>query len=136
VAEFAQLIFDRTGLTVDYAWAQARAESLMVHVRQLAPAKRTEWATFEDLPTDVQTVVLDALGRMAENPRGFRSEQIGEYTYQVDTWRLGASGVFTQAEESVVAREGGSAAGGLYSVGMSGNRSIPQATPDIGWDDL
>lgn len=133
MAEFAQAILDRTGLTVEPAWAEAKAESLMVQVRQLAPAKRTEWTTFEALPADVRTVVLDALARIAENPRGYRAETIGEYTYQLSTNRIGASGVFTQAEEAIIGREAGSSSGGLYSVGLRGSMDYPQATPDADW---
>lgn len=134
MAEFTQAVLDRTGLTVDYAWAETKVESLMVQVRQLAPSQRETWATFDDLPADVRTVVLDALGRAAENPRGYRSEQIGEYTYQLNTSRLGGSGVFTVAEEAVIASAGGDAGSGLYSVTIGGSPELEQSTPDVDWD--
>lgn len=131
--DFARAVLDRTGITVDPAWADAKASELLVQVRQLAPAKRTTWTTFEALPADVQIVVLAALGRVAENPRGYRSEQVGDYSYQLGGPRLGASGVFTMPEEAVIAREAGSSSG-LYSVGLNGSVDMPQTTPDVDWD--
>lgn len=131
--DFAQAVLDRTGIAVEPAWADAKAAELLVQVRQLAPSKRTTWTSFEALPVDVQVVVLAALGRVAENPRGYRSESVGDYSYQLGGPRLGASGVFTVPEEAVIGREAGTASG-LYSVGLDGSVTLPQETPDIDWD--
>jgi hypothetical protein len=134
VADFAQSVLDRTSLTVEVSWAEAKVADLMVDVRQLAPLQRTAWSTFDSLPADVQTIVLKALARIAENPRGYRSEQIGEYSYTIDGARMGSSGVFTVPEEAVICRLGGDGTGGLYSVQMGGSLELPTTTPDIEWD--
>jgi hypothetical protein len=132
--DFVTEVHSRTGLTVETEWAEARVDGLLVQVRRLALAKRTTWLTFDVLPADVQLVVLDALARAAENPRGYRSEQIGEYSYQAGSIALGVSGVFTVPEEAVIAIEAGNGSGALYSVGLTGSRELPAATPDIDWD--
>lgn len=133
--EFAQTVLDRTGLTVEPAWAQAKVDELLVAVRQLAPAQRDLWVVFDDVPTDVGIIILTALARAAENPRGYRQETIGEYSYTVGGARMGSSGVFTVPEENVIARLGGNGSGDLYSVQMLGSLDLPATTPDIDWDD-
>ena len=134
MAEFAQAVLDRSGLVVEPAWADAKVAELLVDVRQLALKMRDTWLAFGDLPGDVQVIVLKALARVAENPRGYRSEQIGEYSYTVDGTRMGTSGVFTVPEENVISRLGGTGSGDLYSVRLRGSLDLPSTTPDIDWD--
>jgi len=103
--ELAQAIEDITGKPVDPEWLEQMAAMMLAFIRVLAPCKRDEWITVEDLPQDVVTILAAALARIVMNPRGLKQETIGEYSYSVDTWSN--SDVFTDMEKRVISSVAG-----------------------------
>jgi hypothetical protein len=114
----AELISGMTGTTPSEEWLAAHAASAMVRVRILAPCRAEEWLTVNDLPPDVLVLVADALARVQRNPEGYRTEQVGEYSYTRAGDSVGQT-LFTDDEAAAIvayANCGGGSSGGFVSV--------------------
>ena len=115
IEELAQAIEDRTGQPVDEAWLETVVNELMAYIRMLAPCKRDEWETIEDLPSDITAILVAAIARIMLNPRNLRQETIGEYSYTVGTG--GNGDMFTDLERRVISSIAG-CGGSFKSVRM------------------
>jgi hypothetical protein len=110
----------RSGVEVDEDWLVVAADEVLTFVRLLAPCKRNEWTSISALPSDVQSVVVSALARMASNPRGIRQETIGEYSYTLAGVNAAGgvgTGPFSPSEARVITAVAG-CGGGFKSVPM------------------
>lgn len=103
----------RTGVDHDPVWLDATLALAMSHVRAAAPCKRDVWRQWYDLPDDVWRVVIESMVREHRNPRGYRAETIGDYSYQIagaaDSWYL-------PSELAVVKAYAGCGSATFYSI--------------------
>lgn len=81
--DLADKIEDLTGQPVDLGWLEQALAVIVAYVKVLAPCKKDEWVTVDDLPDDIIAVIVAALARWMVNPRNLRQETIGEYSYTV-----------------------------------------------------
>ena len=81
--ELADRIEDLTGQPVDLGWLEQALAIIVAYVKVLAPCKKDEWGTIDDMPDDIVAVIVAALARWLVNPRNLRQETIGEYSYTV-----------------------------------------------------
>lgn len=95
----------------------ALADATTVVLAEVAEKVATRWRT--NLPEVVRLVILKAARREFENPEGYRSQGLGEFSASVDT----ASGVYLTAHEEAVVRR---AASGRRE-GFTGSVRTPSA---------
>lgn len=105
-----------SGTVPSEEWLAVSVGQVLAHIRLKAPCRRDEWLTPEDLPADVWSVLVAALARLQRNPAGYRTEQIGEYSYTFAGGGVGSS-LLTDAEISIVttAADCASNTGSAYS---------------------
>lgn len=98
--ELADKIESLTGQPVDLGWLEQALAVIVAYVKVLAPCKRDEWVTIDDLPDDVIAVIVAALARWMVNPRNLRQETIGEYSYTVGS---SDGELFSDMEKRIIA---------------------------------
>ena len=99
--ELADKIEDLTGQPVDLGWLEQALAVIVAYVKVLAPCKKDEWVTVDDLPDDVIAVIVAALARWMVNPRNLRQETIGEYSYTIGAASDGE--LFSDMEKRIIA---------------------------------
>jgi hypothetical protein len=104
-ATLAGLVSSRVGQTIDPAWIAASVDEIITHVLHEAPCREDEWTDPTLMPPPVQAVVASVLSRVAANPQGVRTIQMGEFS---QTWAGSVTGI--------IARQSGCGGGGLLSV--------------------
>jgi hypothetical protein len=103
----------RTGVDHDPAWLEATLALALSHLRAVAPCKRDKWVEWYHLPDDVWRVVIESIIREYHNPHGYRSETIGDYSYQLG----GDAGAwYLPPELSLIAAHAGCGSGTVYSI--------------------
>ena len=128
-ADLVSAVSARIGRTIDSTWVDTALAEAMAYVRLLAPCKKATWLSWGDLPLDVQAVVAAAIARFAENPRGYRQETIGEYSYTVGSGSVGTNGPFTAAEARIIASESG-CGGSFKTVHMTSPAPLSLEVPE------
>lgn len=122
------------GEVVDSAWLEQVLALAMAYLHLLAPCKKDEWLGWDDLPVDVQTIVIAAIVRHHSNPRGIRQETIGEYSYTLDagvTASNSGGGPFSRDEARLVSAIAG-CGGSFKSVKIVSPDVLPLDTPELG----
>ena len=99
--ELADKIEDLTGQPVDLGWLEQAVAVIVAYVKVLAPCKKDEWVTIDDLPDDIIAVMVAALARWMVNPRNLRQETIGEYSYTIGAASDGE--LFSDMEKRIIA---------------------------------
>ncbi len=79
-APLASLLSARTGKTVDDGWLSATIDEVFVHVMLSAPCRVSDWIDPTYMPAPVQAVLSAVLSRVAANPDGVRTIQMGEFS--------------------------------------------------------
>jgi len=112
----ADLLTIRSGKSVEPEWVSATIDEAFVHVMQYAPCKQSEWEVPTDLPERVQAVLGSVLTRVAGNPEGIRTVQMGEFS---QTWAgtvTGPGDLITGVEQRIIGAAAGCPSGGIVSV--------------------
>ena len=112
----ADLLSDRVGQPVTQAWVESAIGEVLNHVGLHAPCKSEEWLDPTNMPVPVQAVVASALSRLAGNPQGVRTIQMGEFSQTYAGSVYGSGDLLTSLEQRIVARHSGCGGGGLVSV--------------------
>ena len=98
--DLADKIEDLTGQPVDLGWLEQALAIIVAYVKVLAPCKKDEWVTIDDMPDDIVAVIVAALARWMVNPRNLRQETIGEYSYTVSSGSDGE--LFSDMEKRII----------------------------------
>ena len=128
-------VTDRLGRQPDPAWLEQAAMEAFAYIRLIAPCRKSEWLDWHSIPDGVGAILVAALARTADNPRGYRQETIGEYSYTLGPSGGGATGIFSPGEARVIASEGG-CGGSLKTVQMTTSYPVTPAALTDGADDL
>ncbi|WP_144680306.1 hypothetical protein [Cellulosimicrobium sp. TH-20] len=105
----------------------ALTDATALVLAEVSPKTSARWST--DLPYVVGLVILKAARREFENPEGYRSQSLGEFSASVDT----TSGALLTAREVAIVRR---AATGRRRGGFVGSvriRSAYAREPERGW---
>lgn len=112
----ASLLSARVGQTVDADWVAASIDEVMAHVLLQAPCKDDEWTDPTVMPAPVQAVVASVLCRLAANPQGVRTIQMGEFSQTYAGSVTGSGDMLTSLERRIVARQSGCGSSGIVSI--------------------
>lgn len=111
----AGLVGDRIGQEVSPSWVAAGIDEVLSHILVQAPCKDEEWLDPTAMPVPVQAVVASILCRLAANPQGVRTIQMGEFS-QTYAGSVGSGDLLSPIERRIVDRYSGCGSSGLGSI--------------------
>lgn len=114
--DLAGLLSDRVGQTVSPDWVAASIDEVLAHVLLQAPCKDGDWTDPTMMPAPVQAVVASVLVRLAANPQGVRTIQMGEFSQTYAGSVTGSGDMLTSLERRIVARQSGCGSSGIVSI--------------------
>ncbi|MFZ9392585.1 MAG: hypothetical protein ACO28P_01395 [Ilumatobacteraceae bacterium] len=126
-----QAVTDRLGRAPDQQWLDQASLEAFAYIRLFAPCSRDQWLDWGDLPDDVAAVLVAALSRMADNPRGYRQETIGEYSYTLAGGGASSTGPFSPSEARIIAAVAG-CGGSIKTIRVSSPAPLPIDAPELG----